>query len=284
MRTSLCVVALALGGLAVAGASWGRGGSALEAPVLMYHHVQTLEGEPGRDWLRYTVSPGVFREHLDWLAREGYGTVTAAELGEMVTGGRTIGAAAGKKPVVLTFDDGWACCYDTVFPELVKRGMRGTFFVYPSGIGHPGYMTWEQLREMRAGGMDIQSHTVTHPNLRTMRDEAALQELVVSKRTLESMLGVDSRVSVLAYPFGEYSGRTETLAEQAGYACAFSTDVGVLHTAGDLWRLKRVMVTYTDGIAEFERAVKGDDGGAGEDQRARKDAGAGGRAGVGSRG
>lgn len=278
MRNSCAVIAIALGGAAVGGASLGRGGATLEVPVVMYHHVQELTGEPGVDWLRYTVSPGSFREQLDWLGSNGYETVTASELGRAVAGGESAASVRQRRAVVLTFDDGWACCYDTVFPELMKRGMRGTFFVYPAGIGSPGYMTWPQLREMRAGGMDVQSHTVTHPNLRTMRDEAALQELVVSKRTLESMLG--DGVDVIAYPFGEYNGRTGSLAVQAGYSCAFSTDPGVTHTPGDLWRLKRVMVTYLDGLDVFERTVRGEIGrGAALERggavRARENAGAG---------
>ena len=51
------------------------------------------------------------------------------------------------------------------FPALIELGLRATFFVVPTLVGTPGYVTWAQLREMAAAGMEIGSHSLTHPFL-----------------------------------------------------------------------------------------------------------------------
>ncbi|HYR95514.1 MAG TPA: polysaccharide deacetylase family protein, partial [Candidatus Binatus sp.] len=63
----------------------------------------------------------------------------------------------------LTFDDGHASDYTEAFPVLAELGLRATFFVVPTLVDTPGHVTWQQLREMVAGGMEIGSHSLTHP-------------------------------------------------------------------------------------------------------------------------
>ncbi len=228
----------------------------VRVPVLMYHHVQELSGEPGAAWVRYTVSPGAFAGQLDWLKANGFETVTAERLVRALEPGDEDAAEAlPPKPVVLTFDDGWACCHDTVFPALKQRGMTGTFFVYPSGVGSPGYVSWAQLREMRDGGMDVQAHSMTHPHLPTLSEADAWKEIESCREVMGEKMG--ETPSVFAYPFGEYSEAVLRAVERAGYTGAFSTDVGTEHSAGEVFRLKRVIVTYPDDVSVFARVVGG---------------------------
>lgn len=249
-----CGLALAFMSAAVGvGHGAARAAWRVRAPVLMYHHVQELKGEPARDWLRYTVSPGSFAAQLDWLKTKGYQTVTGAALVRALRGGGE--RSLPSKPVVLTFDDGWACCFDTVFPALARRGMVGTFFVYPSGVGSPGYVTWGQLAEMRSAGMDIQAHSMTHPHLPALGAGAAREEIERCRAVMGERLGESP--TVFAYPFGEYSAEVIAAVRRAGYLGAFSTDMGVEHGQNEAFRLKRVMVTYPDELEVFARAVGG---------------------------
>jgi len=229
----------------------------LRAPVLMYHHVQELKGEPSTAWLRYTVSPESFGAQLDWLKGQGYETVTGAALvrGLKGIGGGIAGGRLPGKPVVLTFDDGWACCFETVFPALRGRGMVGTFFVYPSGVGSPGYVTWAQLAEMRSAGMDIQAHSMTHPHLAALALGVAREEIERCRTVMGERLGEPA--TVFAYPFGEYSAGVIAAVRRAGYEGAFSTDMGVVQGENESFRLRRVMVSYPDDLGVFARVVGG---------------------------
>lgn len=254
---------LTVGGVAVAvGMAPGspRESWRLDAPVLMYHHVQELHGEPAPAWLRYTVSPSAFEAQLQWLHESGYQTITAARLVETLRGDpREDARSLPPKPVVLTFDDGWACCYDTVFPLLKRRGMTATFFVYPSGVDAPGYVTWAQLREMRSAGMDIQAHSMTHPHLPTIPPADAEREIEKCMAVMTEKMG--DAPTVFAYPFGEYSDAVIKAVERAGYEGAYSTDPGIEHSAGDAFKLKRVLVSYPDDLDVFGRVVRGGRGG-----------------------
>lgn len=218
---------------------------ALSVPVFMYHHVQTLNGDEGAAWYRYTVSPTEFERQLDWLSANRFTTISAAHLGRALRTGEPLPA----NPVVLTFDDGWACCYETVFPLLRARGMTATFFIYPSGIDAPAYLTWDQLREMQSNGMDIQAHTLTHPHLPALDVIDVRREIGQCREVIAERLG--RAPEILAYPFGEYDGRIEALTRAAGYTSAHTTDPGITHHADRAFRIQRVLVNYGDPVDTF---------------------------------
>ncbi len=219
-------------------------------PILMYHHVQELTGEPGAVWLRYTVSPTQFAAQLDWLSAHGFQTITTSELVGALRGG----AELPTKPVALTFDDGWECCHSVVLPMLRARHMTASFFVYPSGIGAPGYLSWKQLRELCDAGMEIGAHSMSHPSLAAIAPEQANAEITVCRDVLRQNLGVAP--SVFAYPFGEYHPGTCEMVQRAGYAGALTTDPGVDQRSDDLLRLKRVLVEYPDKVERFAAVVE----------------------------
>jgi len=104
-------------------------------------------------------------------------------------------------------------------------------------------MTWDQLAEMSAGGMEIHSHTCTHPVLSTLQDEEQVrEELSASKAEIETRLGVTC--NVFAYPVGRrtsYDARTLRLVQECGYelACINETGMNELHKTSkfELYRI-----------------------------------------------
>ncbi len=102
-------------------------------------------------------------------------------------------------------------------------------------------MSWDHVREMSAAGIEFGSHTVTHPILSTVDDEALNRELVNSRQKLERELG--KPVSILAYPIGEASAFNDKVigaAQSAGYR------IGVCYVEGvnrlddlDRFRMRR---------------------------------------------
>lgn len=110
--------------------------------------------------------------------------------------------------IVFTFDDRCATAMDAA-SALEARGFRGTFFVTSAQVGLcPATLTDSQIRSLVSRGHDIQSHSVTHPDLATLGDTALRRELGDSQSTLQSVTG--KSVRHIAYPYGSSSARVET--------------------------------------------------------------------------
>src|SRR5207248_967020 len=114
---------------------------------------------------------------LRYLRTHSYDTVTAAALVQALrTGGRL-----ARNPVVLTFDDGYADIYRTAYPMLRRYRMTATFFIVPGFLNTHRYLTWRQVEDMQRHGMDIEAHTMTHPDLTTVGSRQLRYELAQSR-------------------------------------------------------------------------------------------------------
>jgi peptidoglycan/xylan/chitin deacetylase (PgdA/CDA1 family) len=185
-------------------------------PVLMYHDVLT---EPE---VFFDLVPEQFESHLQTLLDNG---LTPISLDQLIQHLRT-GEPLPDKPIVITFDDGYAGHYEHVLPLLQKYKVPATFFIFPGKVDGTvagrSTVTWEQLKTMAAEPLvTIASHSVTHPpDLRTFSDEALIYELVESKRRLEEQLGIPIRY--FSYPTGYYDERVAQAVAKAGYLAAFT--------------------------------------------------------------
>lgn len=113
-------------------------------------------------------------------------------------------------------------------------------------------LSWSQIREMRAAGIDFGAHTLSHPVLSQLTDHEVARELADSKRFLEEGLG--QPVLDLAYPFGrpeDYGARTPAIAAQCGYRSAVTTSGGLNGPGADLLTLRRVQLGEQESEAAF---------------------------------
>ncbi|HEX8373337.1 MAG TPA: polysaccharide deacetylase family protein [Chthoniobacterales bacterium] len=134
------------------------------------------------------------------------------------------------KAAVITIDDGYLSGYEVAWPILKKFGYPFTMFVYTDyikgGAKSGGKsVSWEQLAEMRDAGVDIQSHTVSHSDLRSKKaapdyDKWLESEFGDSKRNIENQLGV--QVTALAYPYGLHNETVRAAGLKAGYEALFT--------------------------------------------------------------
>jgi peptidoglycan/xylan/chitin deacetylase (PgdA/CDA1 family) len=216
---------------------------AVDVPILMYHRV--VPRQPGETPIqrRYTVEPGILDMQLDYLQGHGYTVVSLGQLADHLLDGMPL----PRKPVVLTFDDGWAGQFTYALPVLKKHGVTATFFVTTDFLGHRGFMSWAQLRELDDGGMTVASHTRTHPFLTKLSDENLRAEIAGSKRTLENFLG--KPVPYFAYPFGDKNRRAMDAVAAAGYRAARGTDDGRTQNRDRIYRLKCFEIH--DSLSEF---------------------------------
>ena len=103
--------------------------------------------------------------------------------------------------VAISFDDGDVGQAVRAFPALYTRRMTATFFVTTSWVGDRKHASWSQLREMRAAGMSIQSHTHTHPFLSELDKHRLRDELRRSREILDEHL--EQRTTMIAFPGGD---------------------------------------------------------------------------------
>ena len=222
------------------------------ATVLCYHIVESPQDE------RMEVSRETFRQHMQYLEMTGYNVIPLRHLYEYVAGKR---ASIPPNAVVITIDDGWSSAYTQAFPELKKRNFPFTLFIYPNIIGKTSIaLTWEQIREMSDQGVDIQSHSFSHPFLTKRRHPSfddlkyagwLYKELAESRKIIEKHTG--KPVRYLAYPYGDYDTRVAKMAAKAGYDAALTCDFGPVKPGSDPLRMKRFVIDKRMSFADFRR-------------------------------
>lgn len=217
---------------------------------LMYHDVSTeavgVSGGPRH----FSVTRRVFSEQLDQLAAEGF---RARSIAECL-------AAPVERQVAISFDDGDLGQFENGHAELVKRGMTATFFVTTDWVGRPEYVSWSQLREMRAAGMSIGSHSKSHPFLSEL-DEARLRaELLDSKNRIDQEL--EQATDTLALPGGDRPRRSlRPMLGAVGYRVVANSRWGVNRVttpAGGLLWINRCTIRGEPGAEYFSRVLRGD--------------------------
>jgi peptidoglycan/xylan/chitin deacetylase (PgdA/CDA1 family) len=170
-----------------------------------------------------------FERQMRYLKENGYHVITAEELSDFLEYRRGL----PRKSVLITMDDGYRSVYNIAYPILQKYGYKATVYVYTSFVGVSKMaITWNQLKEMKANGFSIGSHTINHSDLTQPKagetEQAHLarvkEELFGSKKIIDRKLGQDTHF--LAYPFGFYDQRSVHIARQAGYKYAMSVKRG----------------------------------------------------------
>jgi peptidoglycan/xylan/chitin deacetylase (PgdA/CDA1 family) len=221
----------------------GRPRESATLPILMYHHVDDVPRILfDRQRIDLTVSPLAFRRQLELIEANGARSVSLADLMHYLRGGEPL----PERAVVLTFDDGYDDNYRVAYPLLRQFGMSATFFVVANLVGKPGYMTWEQLREMQLNGMAVESHSLDHVDL-AIQPRAELQhQLSESRRVLER--GLLRPVRYLNYPSGRYTPAVIAAARTAGYEAAVTVNHGFVQERARPYELSRVRIKGADTV------------------------------------
>jgi peptidoglycan/xylan/chitin deacetylase (PgdA/CDA1 family) len=205
--------------------------------VLMYHRIVPNGNGATDHWTCVRLEE--FRSQLQILDRLGFTTITfhdyrLAQEGEL---------ELPLKPIILTFDDGYADIFDTALPAMQALGMKGVVFVLGNrkvqtnywdqrnGIPHARLMTTEEIRRLRSSGFEIGSHSMNHPNLASICEDHAWREIADSRSVLETIF--DCPVETFSYPYGLSTPRTRQMVADAGYshACGVYTGPPSLDTS-----------------------------------------------------
>jgi len=118
--------------------------------------------------------------------------------------------------------------YDIVLPLLQAHDATATFFITSNFVGREGYLSWAQVKRLHEAGMEIGSHSLSHPYSTTISQEELMIEMQQSKFQIEQQIGAEVRS--FAYPYGDYSQSTHQTAIAAGYKYICTSKPGLCKT------------------------------------------------------
>jgi len=195
-------------------------------PILMYHVIGVPR--PGAPYPQLFVSPSLFRAQIAWLHRHGFTAVTLDRVVAAWAGRATLPA----HPVVLSFDDGYLGDATVARPVLARLHWPGVLNLIVSRMrpGDGAGLTRRMVRSMVARGWEVDSHTITHPDLTTLAPGALLREVARSRVLLRRMFRVP--VDGFCYPAGQYDAAVLRDVRHAGYRFA-TTELPGAATPGD---------------------------------------------------
>ncbi len=225
--------------------SFSSKGGGVRLPVLMYHHIWVLPDDATELDRTWSVSPEAFSEQMTYLAREGWHSVSPAELYAYLQEG----APLPPKAIIISMDDGYREVYDVALPVFQETGLRPVLFIISEHLGYSAYLSWEQLEELVTGGVTIGSHTMSHMDLRALGEADLRRELAGSRELLEQELGVT--VDSFCYPYGSYDARIIAAVEAQGYTTAFTLNSSAYQSPDEPLRLNRLLITYEMSLTEF---------------------------------
>lgn len=210
--------------------------SSYEVPILMYHYIRiTPEGDTLGQNL--SVTPTNFSAQMKWLKENNYATLNLVDLADPNKKAISKIIYDKKKPIVITFDDGYEDAYTNAWPTLKENNFTGTFFIIRNFVGRAEYMNQNQIDILSDAGMEIGSHTLSHPSLEKLSDENQGTQIFDSKESAKTF----------CYPSGKYNDTTIALLKEAGYLAAVTTQPGITNQDSNLFELPRVRIVNGDG-------------------------------------
>lgn len=219
-------------------------------PILCYHKFGTNDNSS------MSISPGLFRQQMHYLKENGYRVISPEDLLPFLEYRRQI----PKKAVLITIDDGFQSAYDVAWPILREFGFPATLFVYTDYVGiSEKAITWDGLRELKANGFTIGSHSVAHSDLTKQQEDETGEafrkrlekEIFMSKQILDRKLNQDTLI--FSFPYGRYNPELVKMSEKAGYRLAVTVDRGGNPFFSNPLALKRDMILKKDMNAFVSR-------------------------------
>lgn len=226
--------------------------------VLMYHMIVEDEEHSGFHWTN--VSKEQFRKHLVLLDKWGFTPITFRDYILFTKGQLQL----PRKPVILTFDDGYEEVYTIAFNMLKDMGWNAVVFVigdqkikmdlWNNGAGskNPNLLNPKQIKEMHSAGFEIGSHTMSHLYLPNESQRNAWYEIAKSKEELETLLG--SEVLSFCYPYGAVNEQLKQMVKEVGYKIGCGVYTGPPRFGQDIFDVRRITIPH--GTDTFKFALK----------------------------
>lgn len=207
-----------------------------------------------------SIRPEYFRNHIRELRREGFKILTLKESIPIFKAGDK----SDSLYAIITFDDGWESVYKYGFPIIQEEEVPVTLFIFPRVISkRPGYLSWEQVREMVASGLvELGSHGLSHVPLDCSTFPRRLHcswflstELQFSKEIIGMNTG--KAVFAIAFPYGVHNELTDEFVKKYDYILAFTVDNPIVSGYRGRFRIPRLVIGRKDkSIMDYIRRFK----------------------------
>jgi peptidoglycan/xylan/chitin deacetylase (PgdA/CDA1 family) len=211
-------------------------------PILMYHSISQSAAHFRPKLRGLCVPPESFAAQVDYLYHNKYTLLNVTQLIHALTGK----TALPERPVVLTFDDGYADFYYHALPVLSRYDLTATLYIVTGLLGTTSpwngapMLTWNQIAEISNSGIECGAHTHSHPKLDTLPLTMVRNEIGRSRDLLEQHLG--QQVTSFAYPYGFYTADVRQVVKEAGFTSACATKFAMCSDTADHFTLERLMV------------------------------------------
>lgn len=210
-------------------------------PVLMYHKIG-----PDKD-NDAVIREDLFKEQMKFLKDHGYHTLTMQQLYDYVKDGKPVPV----KPVVLTFDDGYADTYSIAYPTLKEYGFVATVYLNPGDMGTR--LTWEQAKEMNENGLEIASHGFMHKEMAEMTNAEQKDNIVKAQQAFQEKMSFSPKW--FCYPYSSYNAYTLKAMKEEGLLMATTMKSGWVHQGDDLYQIKRIWIGNAVDLKHFEERI-----------------------------
>jgi peptidoglycan/xylan/chitin deacetylase (PgdA/CDA1 family)/2-polyprenyl-3-methyl-5-hydroxy-6-metoxy-1,4-benzoquinol methylase len=248
------VASLDFGGCAISRSEAAHSWTTRQLPILMYHRIAHDGPEVLAPW---RVSPETFERQLAYLRRHGYTTIT---LDRWIAALRSGEGRVPGRAVVLTFDDAYRDFLTAAWPLLRRYGFTATVFVvsdhvggraeWDQAFGEPAELaSWDELRELASEGVELASHSGSHPFLTRLDLSVAMAEGLRSRERMEQELG--RPIVTMSYPFGDQNLLVRRAMAACGYAGAVTAAPGLSRLGDNPMALPRQIVLRDDDLDSF---------------------------------
>jgi peptidoglycan/xylan/chitin deacetylase (PgdA/CDA1 family) len=218
-----------------------------EVPILVYHSIDEYKGLGSKELY---VTPNNFEQQMRYLKNNGY---------TLLTFENWKGIYKAKKPIFITFDDGYKNNLNAyeIFQKLKDERFqpRATLFVISDYIGTSNRLTTGEIKRLvDSGDFSVQSHSAMHPDLTKVNNYEF--ELKRSKEKIEKITG--NPVIALAYPYGKYNNQVVKETKKY-YLYGLTTTPGPFIEKGfedELYVLPRIYIKYSTTLEDFAKLVK----------------------------
>lgn len=216
----------------------------VKIPILMYHSIS--DTDPNNSLL---VPVKQFEEQVKWLKESGFTPMLLDDVIQAYTTGYV-----PKRPVAITFDDGYADNYTEAYRILKQYNMKATFFIITNNTDIDSYyMNSSMLNEMKNAGMGIENHTSRHIEFTNIPREEKANVINEGREKLKEKVGVDSKY--VCYPVGKYDEETIEVEKELGIKGAVTTEYGISSLSDGVYSLKRVRI-FPMSIEAFKDIFK----------------------------
>jgi peptidoglycan/xylan/chitin deacetylase (PgdA/CDA1 family) len=224
----------------------------------MYH---SISSQATRRFRPFAVPPLVFAQQMDYLRQHAYTPISVTRLASLLFAEGTAPPGMPERPVVITFDDGFADFADEALPVLSQYGFPATLYVPTAFVNGTGrwlraegeaerqMLSWDQIAEIRARGIEIGAHSHRHFQLDTLPEALMRKEIAQNKHILEDRL--DAPIRSFAYPFGYSSPKVRQIVREVGFTSACAVKHAFCSEVSDPFALPRLMVESRPDIEVF---------------------------------